>query len=160
MALLLSLPSHHHLFLKPDIFVFFKFIQTLFFPSRAQILWFFNELPFCSPFFNTHCYKVHGWTEKKFRVFSVQIGLWDSGVTLFQALLKLFIGTFWFSTPIFPPAPPKNHSFSYSIVIDPQIRKNHVNYDYDSNRFSVQTWRKKMKQKKEKNLRNRRPCIK
>lgn len=60
----------------------------------------------------------------------------------------------------FPPINPTFENFSLILLLlITKNQENHVNYDYDSNRFSVQTWRKKKRQKKEKNqknLRNRR----
>ena len=52
----------------------------------------------------------------------------------------------------FPPINPTFENFSLILLLlITKNQENHVNYDYDSNRFSVQTWRKKKRQKMEKN---------
>jgi len=57
-----------------------------------------------------------------------------------------------FNFDFFPPINPTFENFSLILLLlITKNQENHVNYDYDSNRFSVQTWRKKKRQKKEKN---------
>ena len=107
--------------------------RTLF-PSReskAQILWFLKmlKLPFCS--FLSHCYKITFGLKKMVKFFSAQNEIYFD---------------------FFPPINPTFENFSLILLLlITKNQENHVNYDYDSNRFSVQTWRKKKRQKKEKN---------
>jgi len=51
----------------------------------------------------------------------------------------------------FPPINPTFENFSLILLLlITKNQENHVNYDYDSNRFSVQTWRKKRDRKRRK----------
>ena len=63
-------------------------------------------------------------------------------VKFFSAQNEIY---FWF----FPPINPTFENFSLILLLlITKNQENHVNYDYDSNRFSVQTWRKKKETEK------------
>jgi len=65
-------------------------------------------------------------------------------VKFFSAQNEIYFG-------FFPPINPTFENFSLILLLlITKNQENHVNYDYDSNRFSVQTWRKKRDRKRRK----------
>ena len=108
--------------------------------ERAQILWFLKNNAICYPSFVlfTHCYKIPFWTEKMVRnFFQLKIGF-------------MHYDNYWINQPYFPPTFDKKIFSLILLLLITKNQENHVNYDYDSNRFSVQTWRKKRDRKRRK----------
>merc|ERR1712029_357373 len=121
------------IFFSSQIFVF-KFIQNPFSFEREQSansLVFKNSSSYPFVLFLSHCYKITFGLKKMVNFFSAQNEIYFD---------------------FFPPINPTFENFSLILLLlITKNQENHVNYDYDSNRFSVQTWRKKRDRKREKN---------